>query len=544
LFVLLFVFEATRVSSAEHEGKHLDGSSDAATAIYPKGDDQARTLCSTCHSITDGYVEEKGQFLNQRNKLSRKAWEKKAKLQARCGICHVVPPPEVLSREGWGEAIAHMGNLMKMRRMVDFDHDQWMDIIHYYFTFAPAQEPPLSPDPRNTSVAFQSQPIGYAIGEEVKPWIGNVNIVDLDQDGHPDILVCDDNRSAVTWIRRVGDQWLEDTLASLEMPGHTATVDVDGDGDLDIVVACLGEMAPTDSLVGGVALLINDGTEHFSVKGILRGVGRLADAEPGDFDGDGDIDFSVADFGYINQGGVGWLEAKGDGTYQYHRLNNKAGAIHVPAVDINGDGRLDFIAVISQEHEEVAAYVNNGKGGFDEHILFKAVTPSFGSSGIQLVDIDGDGDMDILYSNGDNMDLPTMLVRPYHGVQVLENRGGLKFVYHDLLRYYGAYRAVAGDIDGDGDLDIVASSLFNDWSDSTRASLIWLENRGNWKFVARGIATSPTHLITAALADMDGDGRLDIVTGGMHAFPPFSHLGRITFWRNLGYAGEPWFRQR
>ena len=165
-------------------------------------------------------------------------------------------------------------------------------------------------------------------------------------------------------------------------------------------------------------------------------------------------------------------------------------------------------------------------------MLFKAATPAFGSSGIQLVDLDHDGDVDILYTNGDNLDLPTIIPRPYHGVQWLENTGNLNFVWHDIYRCYGAYCAVAGDLNRDGKLDIVVTTLFNDWSDPKRASLLWLENDGHQRFTPHSIATQPTHLISAAVGDMDSDGRPAIVACGMYGFPPFDGMGRVTLWKN------------
>jgi len=44
--------------------------------------------------------------------------------------------------------------------------------------------------------------------------------------------------------------------------------------------------------------------------------------------------------------------------------------------------------------------------------------------------------------------------------------------------------------------------------------------------------SQPTHLISAAIGDMDGDGRPDIVACGMYGFPPFDRMGRITLWKN------------
>jgi len=78
------------------------------------------------------------------------------------------------------------------------------------------------------------------------------------------------------------------------------------------------------------------------------------------------------------------------------------------------------------------------------------------------------------------------------------------------------------------------TTLFNDWTDPKRASLLWLENDGKQAFTPHSIATQPTHLISAAVGDLDGDGRLDIVTCGMYGFPPHDRMGRVTLWKNRG----------
>jgi VCBS repeat protein len=364
------------------------------------------------------------------------------------------------------------------------------------------------------------------------PVLGHVQVVDLDRDGLADVVVCDIDKSLVSWVHRRDGKWQEETLAKLPYPAHTQVARTNEAGPVDLVVACLGAPAPTEEPVGSVVLLANDGAMHFRPLTILDRIGRVADVEPGDFDGDGDVDFVVAAYGYINAGEVGWLENQSDGKYLYHTIVKRTGAIHVLPTDLDRDGRLDFVALFAQEHEQISAFINHDHGRFQEHVLFKAATPSFGSSGIELVDLDGDGDMDILYTNGDNMDLPTMIPRPFHGVQWLENKGNLKFVWHDIRRFYGAYCAVAADLNNDGKLDIIATSMFNDWTDPRRASLMWLENDGEQHFTAHTIARDPIHLISAAVADLDGDGWLDIVACGMHAFPPSDRTGRITLWKN------------
>jgi hypothetical protein len=56
-------------------------------------------------------------------------------------------------------------------------------------------------------------------------------------------------------------------------------------------------------------------------------------------------------------------------------------------------------------------------------------------------------------------------------------------------------------------------------------------NDGHENFEMHVIAHTPTHLITAAAADFDGNGSRVIVTGGFHAYPPWDRMSRIRIWR-------------
>lgn len=516
----------------------------------PRLDSAART-CTSCHTLPAGGLPDSLRFLERRAHLSQQAWADSARLATTCGACHAVPAPDVLPTERWPEAIAYMDQVRYYLQRpsapttsAPADYADWaqahrkenLDILHYFLQFSDDYDT-LPPDPARTESRFTPTTIGLPAEGGTPPRIGNVNVVDLDRDGRLDVVASDFNRSRITWIFRDGDTWRERSLARLPFVGRTEVVDVDGDGTLDVAAAVLGTDIPSDEKTGGVALLMGQADMQFAGRWILRDVGRVADVRPGDFDGDGDVDFVVAVFGWIREGALGWLEQQDDLSFVYHRIVRKAGGVHVIPTDLNGDGALDFVALLAQEHEEVTAFLNDGRGGFTPHVLFKADAPTFGSSGIELADLDGDGDQDVLYTNGDAVDLSSTMIRPYHGVQWLENQGDLTFAYHPLLRLYGAYRAVAADLDGDGDLDVVASSLVNDGDDPARMSLVWLENDGRQRFTSHGIADAPTHLITADVADMDGDGLPDIVTGSMHFEPPFDRLGRVTLWRNTASGG-------
>src|SRR5882672_8408488 len=184
----------------------------------------------------------------------------------------------------------------------------------------------------------------------------------------------------------------------------------------------------------------------------------MADAEAVDAAGGGRLDIAVAAFGWHAKGEIDLLRNRtrdwSQPAFERIKLDPRAGAIHVVPADIDGDGKLDIVAVIAQEHEAVVAFLGDGKGGFSPaRTLYAAPHPNWGSSGIQVVDFDKDGDLDVLMTNGDMFD--DDILKPYHGIQWLENKGRLRFEAHPLAALAGAHRAVAVDLDGDGDLDIV-----------------------------------------------------------------------------------------
>jgi FG-GAP-like repeat len=333
-------------------------------------------------------------------------------------------------------------------------------------------------------------------------------------------------------------------LARVPHPCHAEVVDLDGDGIKDLLVANLGSFSPTDLRVGSVVWLRGTPGGGFTPVTLLEGVGRVADVQAADFNGDGKLDLVVAVFGWRDTGEVLYLENQ---TTDWSRprfvpqvVDARHGAIHVPVGDLNGDGRPDFVALLSQEHETVVAFLNEGGGRFRKETIYTAPHPAVGSTGIQLVDLDGDGDLDVLLTTGDLE--PELLLLPYHGVHWLENKGRFPFEHHLLASLYGAHRAVAADFDGDGDLDVVAVSYLpaEGFADRRRRlgldAVILLEQTERGRFVRHSLERVTCDHAACAAGDVYGDGKVHLVTGNfcISTDPRYPLPEVLTIWKNLG----------
>lgn len=376
-------------------------------------------------------------------------------------------------------------------------------------------------------------PIGKEFSEA--PLIAHIQAVDLDNDHLLDVIVCDDRGNTVSWIRQYPlGTYTESILASdLMAPSHVEVIDFDQDGDKDLMVGVLGMLFPNNDRIGSVVILENNGQNVFIKHIVEEKIARVSDVRAGDLDNDGDMDLAVAQFGY-DDGETRWIENLGNWEFQSHILQYLSGPVNVEIVDIDKDNDLDIISLVSQEWEEIYCFINDGKGHFQPNLLFGSSNQDYGSSGISLCDLDLDNDVDILYTNGDAFDYIPPQGRPWHGVQWLENKGGLDFEFHRICNLTGATNVRAADIDNDKDMDLLVVSAFNIWNLPESNSFICLENAGDMQFIKRDISKNPTHLLTCEAGDFNKDGLMDVITGGMHTYPPYDRMGRITLWTNNG----------
>jgi hypothetical protein len=407
--------------------------------------------------------------------------------------------------------------------------------VDYFEGRAPETLPTPQPWPTPDSGRFERRLISPP-GAAPVPIIASTRFLDLDGDGRLEIVACDMGHGIVFTGDPASRPGELREIAKVPNPVHAAAADLDRDGLVDLLIADIGFFLPEDHEKGSVVWLRRRSDGTFEKRVLAEKLPRVTDVEAADFDGDGDLDLVVGAFGLYTRGGILLLENRTtdwkEPRFVPTTLDERTGAIQVPIADLDGDGRPDFVALLAQQHETVVAFLNRGPGQFEKKTVFAARTPAWGSTGIDLVDFDADGDLDVLMTNGATLDDAT--VKPWHGVRWLENRGGFPFEPHDLGALPGAHRARAADLDGDGDLDVAVAAFLPD-PDRTRgslASLGWLERQAPGVFVRHTLQSGQLSHTTLDVGDVDGDGDGDLVTGNFVGF---------TFARtDTGFRAEGW----
>ena len=453
----------------------------------------------------------------------RQAWvdEIRPKVEAFCGDCHAMPRPRSSTKEMWVEEVNQGFALYGSSGRSDLDVPEYDEVLKFFQYQAPAEMKLPTSIHDYPLCQLDLQRLAVRKPGVRPPGVTNVQWIDLGFGGSSALVYCDIGTGMVNAYWPQSPERPVQRLATLLQPVHTEPCDLNEDGLVDLVVADIGEFNAEDSEFGRVVWLKREPSkESFEKVVLVEGLSRVADIQPGDFDSDGDIDLLVGVFGWRETGEILLLVNHGlddQGTPSFSRvtIDERHGSVHLPTCDLNGDGYLDFVVLLSQEHEVVEGFINDGKAGFSRQVIWQAPDPAYGSSGIELSDVDGDGDLDVLMTNGDSFDRGA---KPYHSVQWLENTGSFPYQHHTICEMPGVLNAVAGDFDGDGDQDIVAVALlagedYQKLAQRETSSIVYLEQTSPNVFDRFQVeARTPSHL-SAVVGDFDGNGGLDFSVG-------------------------------
>lgn len=301
-------------------------------------------------------------------------------------------------------------------------------------------------------------------------------------------------------------------------------------GDDGWYLTLLGDFFGSDELKAGVIRMEPPKAGGTKYQTLLRQCPRTTDTELADLDGDGRTDLVVCHFGNI-LGRFSWYQNLDGTQYKEHVLLNRTGAIRSYVRDFNGDGRPDIIVLMAQAWEGIWLFLNRGNGNFEETILLQQPSlwgytdfelADFNHDGfIDIIAANGD--------SGDNIKIPPS-AKPFHGIRIYLNDGKNHFreaFFHPL---YGVFKVLARDYDNDGDLDVAAISFYADYDRAPEESLLYLENTGErqpgslLRFKTYSIPEGlKGRWVTADAGDLDGDGDIDLVLGSFQqGFSPVS----------------------
>ena len=186
----------------------------------------------------------------------------------------------------------------------------------------------------------------------------------------------------------------------------------------------------------------------------------------------------------------------GQPSFTAHNISTSAdGAYFVHAVDLDGDGDIDVLSALIHD-DKIAWYENNGSESFTAHNIS---TSADGASSVYAVDLDGDGDMDVLASSKDD-----------DKISWYENNGSESFTTHTIATSANApFSVYAVDVDGDGDIDVLSASIHDD-------KIAWYENNGSESFTAHTISTDADYAFSVYAVDLDGDGDMDVLSASIN----------------------------
>ena len=333
----------------------------------------------------------------------------------------------------------------------------------------------------------------FGVGSDLSPDIhttSSVLLADVDGDGDLDALVGNHGRNRL-YANEGNGVFGSGSDLSVESDSTTslAVGDLDGDGDLDLVVGNEGPAGQVNRVH------LNDGSGVFGAATDLSADAyRTVSVVVGDVDGDGDLDVVTGNTNRVNRvhfnDGSGAFGGGSDLSPDVDMTRS------VVLADIDGDGDLDAVAA-NNGNDRV--YRNDGTGAFDNGTDLSTDTHS--TLSVTLGDLDGDGDLDVVTGTlGD-----TSRVYRNDGRGVFESGSDMSSDIHTT------YDMVLGDLDGDGDLDALAGNR-------DAVDRVYLNNGVGAPFSTTiGTDLSADSLFTYAMAtgDIDGDGDLDVVAGNI-----------------------------
>ncbi|MEI9940875.1 MAG: VCBS repeat-containing protein [Pseudomonadota bacterium] len=379
-------------------------------------------------------------------------------------------------------------------------------------------------------------------------------LADIDQDGDFDLLMANGGGSFAPGNLEAAVVYLNDSKGSFFNATNTLFVgapsqirqvalgDIDGDGDMDLY-------QPGAYGTDADMLWVQTSTRVFADQAATllppSTASHAASTHFGDLDDDGDLDLVVADWGDASVGAVSRLmlysnDGHGLFTLTETQKDSPDASDHFPAtisataaapyhgsrptdldfVDVDGDFDLDILVNHREGYSRI--FLNDGHGYFTDGTGFTGTLPEDiranyapkqgpYANNQEACDLDGDGDLDLVLDNAGKA--PDGSAAGMNVTQVLINDGHGVFVDQTMARVVGEPATQDGaakcaDVNGDGHYDIVVGSR-----NHTSEKVLLNDGTGIFTYAADALPKFTDITLAIDLGDLNGDGKLDLVTG-------------------------------
>lgn len=455
-----------------------------------------------------------------------------ATVQRFCSECHPLPSPSSFPRANWPAEVDRGYGFYRQSGRTDLKEPVVNDTIRYFQGSAPekldipsAETLPVS----SSSVRFVPSPLMTI--DDTTSLTSHV----IWEEASQSLLISDMSSSKIrrwspssvsNFNMLPGDDKIlmspSSVIAEGKSPCRITPCDWNQDGLQDYLVGEIGSTIISDLKLGCVSLMVGQPDGSLVRQVIAEKLARSVEAVPLDYEEDGDVDVLVAEFGWNISGGFRLLRNQTPkGTpiealrFEEEILDPRHGILAIRIADMDNDSRMDIVTAYGQEYETVEVLYNRSPGTYERKQIARMPEPSYNSSAIMISDLDQDGKLDIVHTCGDIFD--SFVPKPFHGLRWIRNLGNDQWEQRELGMMIGAMQPAVADFDGDGDLDIAAVGLFPDSEtisqDCSYDSVCWWEQKENLEFVRHSIERDHCLHGTCTAADIDQDGRIDLVVG-------------------------------